>query len=232
MFEDYLQSIFDRARLQPDTIVFSSDSIDDSPHSQTYYTKSNNNFKLLDNTTNKAVILATTNLNLEFTLMTQSKLKLFFLSQNSNIDLILNLSGERSELELYVLNILDKDKTNRVHLNINHLKDHTQSKILVKSISSDQSTAILNAQVYIGSELHKIKSNLKLKTLKLSPKSKFTVTPNLRILSKDVECSHASTIATFEKEQIAYLQSRGLSLNEARDFYIQGFLSEIEALLN
>ena len=46
-------------------------------------------------------------------------------------------------------------------------------------------------------------------------------------MADDVKCSHGVTVGTLSKEQLFYLQSRGISENEARKLLINSFSNTI-----
>jgi len=48
--------------------------------------------------------------------------------------------------------------------------------------------------------------------------------PGLEILANDVRCTHAAAIAQIDPEQLYYLRSRGLGLEQAKRLVIEGFL--------
>jgi len=44
--------------------------------------------------------------------------------------------------------------------------------------------------------------------------------------ANDVRCAHGATTGKIDKDQIFYLQSRGLSLTEAEEMIVAGFFEE------
>lgn len=49
------------------------------------------------------------------------------------------------------------------------------------------------------------------------------VSPNLEILTDDVQCTHGATVADLDDEMIFYLQARGLSRAQARVLVLAGW---------
>jgi Fe-S cluster assembly protein SufD len=51
--------------------------------------------------------------------------------------------------------------------------------------------------------------------------------PNLEIAADDVRCSHAATVGQLDREELFYLQSRGIPYTEAMRLVIFGFFGEV-----
>ena len=51
--------------------------------------------------------------------------------------------------------------------------------------------------------------------------------PGLEILADDVACTHAAAIAQVDKDQLFYLNSRGLSDEVAKTLVVEGFLQAL-----
>jgi Fe-S cluster assembly protein SufD len=61
----------------------------------------------------------------------------------------------------------------------------------------------------------------------LSPDAHADAIPGLEILADDVACTHAAAIAQVDKDQLFYLNSRGLSEEEGRSLVVEGFLQAL-----
>ncbi|BAE81724.1 ABC transporter integral membrane protein [Chlamydia felis Fe/C-56] len=62
-------------------------------------------------------------------------------------------------------------------------------------------------------------------TLLLSDQARVTTFPRLEILTDDVKASHGATVGPLDPQQIFYMQSRGMTREEAQKKLVQGFLS-------
>jgi len=51
--------------------------------------------------------------------------------------------------------------------------------------------------------------------------------PGLEILADDVACTHAAAIAQVDKDQLFYLESRGLNEETSRTLVVEGFLQSL-----
>ena len=64
------------------------------------------------------------------------------------------------------------------------------------------------------------------KALLLSDKSISNSKPELEIFADDVVCSHGATVGNLEEDEIFYLQSRGISVEQAKKILIEAFLHD------
>ena len=51
--------------------------------------------------------------------------------------------------------------------------------------------------------------------------------PELEIYADDVKCSHGASSGEIDSEQLFYLVSRGISVNDAKNMLIEAHLEEI-----
>jgi Fe-S cluster assembly scaffold protein SufB len=65
--------------------------------------------------------------------------------------------------------------------------------------------------------------------LLLDPGTRADAIPKLEIIADDVRCTHGVSVGSLNKEQLFYLQSRGLSRGQALRIIGSGFAEEIIA---
>ena len=61
----------------------------------------------------------------------------------------------------------------------------------------------------------------------MSPDTFVESKPFLEILTNDVFCTHGSTTGKLNKDQIHYVQSRGLNKKDAEAVLVKGFINEV-----
>ena len=71
----------------------------------------------------------------------------------------------------------------------------------------------------------------------LSDKAIVSATPQLEIWADDVQCAHGSAVGPLDKNQLFYLQARGLPKKLARHLLLQSFLgglmpTEFDAIIS
>jgi Fe-S cluster assembly protein SufB len=72
-----------------------------------------------------------------------------------------------------------------------------------------------------------IKSNVVCDALLLDPESRSDTYPYIDTDSNDVSISHEATVSKIDEEQLFYLQSRGLSQEEATTMIVSGFIEPL-----
>ena len=51
--------------------------------------------------------------------------------------------------------------------------------------------------------------------------------PKLEIIADDVRCTHGASFTDYDADQLFYLESRGLTANQAKFAIVSGFFREI-----
>lgn len=109
----------------------------------------------------------------------------------------------------------------------NHLASNTISDLLYKGVLLGQSKAIWQGMIYVAPHAVKIDGFQTNNNLILSSDAKANSIPGLEILADDVSCSHGATVSNIDETEMFYLQSRGISANEAEALITKGFLHSI-----
>lgn len=108
-----------------------------------------------------------------------------------------------------------------------HNAPNTYSDIFTKGALTDFSKCIYRGLVKIQKNASNSNGYQKQDTLLLSGGAAADSIPDLEIDNSDVKCSHGATIGRIDKEKLFYLQSRGLSKDEATKIYVKGFFEEL-----
>lgn len=111
-----------------------------------------------------------------------------------------------------------------IELLIIHKAPHTTANTVLKGVACDQSRIRFLGRIVIEEGCGDTNSFLEERILLLSDQAKAEAVPELEILADDVKCSHAATISNIPKEHLFYLQTRGLSTQQAEEVIVEGFL--------
>lgn len=111
-----------------------------------------------------------------------------------------------------------------VEIFIIHKAAHTTANTTLKGVAKDQSKIRFLGRIIIEEGCGDTNSFLEERILLLSDAAKAEAVPELEILADDVKCSHAATISRIPPEHLFYLQSRGISRQNAEDVIVEGFL--------
>jgi Fe-S cluster assembly scaffold protein SufB len=147
-------------------------------------------------------------------------------SNNSSLTLEFVLRGRNSSLEVITCSKAQKTNLQKITTNVAHQASKTRSIVRSRGASWDEGIIELKGLARVEKQAAGSTSFIECKGLLLGEKSKATADPVLEILNNDVECSHAASIKEIDKNQIFYLQTRGLSEEEAKELIVGAFLGE------
>ncbi|MBI3336833.1 Fe-S cluster assembly protein SufB [Candidatus Peregrinibacteria bacterium] len=108
-----------------------------------------------------------------------------------------------------------------------HMAPHTSSKVTSKSISKGGGVAVYRGQLKVGPMAHDCTANVECDALLLDEFSRTDTIPDIQIRNNDVTVAHEATVGKLSEEDLFYLQSRGIPLDEARAMIVNGFIEPI-----
>ena len=118
-------------------------------------------------------------------------------------------------------------------LHVDHNVGHAKSRVNYKgALAGSEARTVWIGDVFIqanaeGTDTYELNRNLL-----LSDGARADSVPNLEIETGEiVGAGHASTTGKFDDEQLFYLMSRGIPMNEARQLVIRGFFNEVVSLI-
>lgn len=161
------------------------------------------------------------------TLKRDSKLKAVLLGKKLRTSIKAELAEENSEAEIYGLSQLKGDSESHIHALVEHAAPHTRSRQHFKSVLKERSRFSFEGKIYVHPIAQKTEAYQLNNNLILSDEASANAKPNLEIFADDVKASHGATVGQLDQEALFYLRSRGLDLEEARDWLVQGFCKEI-----
>ena len=124
---------------------------------------------------------------------------------------------------------LNESGISDITTNIRHLAEYTTSNQLVKGVLDGKSHGVFQGQIHIAKNSQKTSGNQLHHALLLSNTSIVDCKPELEIFADDVKCSHGAASGDLDVEQLFYMQSRGISLEEAKNILITAYLDEVYA---
>lgn len=108
-----------------------------------------------------------------------------------------------------------------------HLAPNTTSVIKSKSISKDGGIASYRGNVVVTKNAVNSKVSVSCDALLLDQKSKSNTYPSMKIDTNKIDMSHEASVGKISEEQIYYLQSRGMSEEEAIKMIVNGFVEPV-----
>jgi len=108
-----------------------------------------------------------------------------------------------------------------------HFAPNTSSKITSKSISRGNGRASYRGLVRVAAEAENSRSNVVCDALLLDHESRSDTYPTIDVHAKDVSIGHEATVSKIGEEQLFYLNSRGLTDEEATTMVVSGFIEPL-----
>ncbi len=108
-----------------------------------------------------------------------------------------------------------------------HLAPSCRSDFLYKSAQQDQSRTVWRGMIKVDPEAQKTDGYQRNDNLVLSGAARADSIPGLEIEADDVRCTHGSTTAKVDEEQIFYARGRGFTRKEATRMIVSGFFQQI-----
>ncbi len=148
-------------------------------------------------------------------------------SEISRSDIHAVIDGENAVCTLNGLYIASDDQHMDTHTKLEHAKPHCKSHQLYKGILDDEATAVFNGWILVKQDAQRTDAIQSNRALLLSESATINTQPQLEIYADDVKCTHGATVGELAKDALFYLQSRGISREEARDMLTYAFANEI-----
>jgi Fe-S cluster assembly protein SufD len=138
------------------------------------------------------------------------------------------LEGDGSSSEMLGVYFATGDQ----HFDHRSIQDHvgsmTASDLLYKGVLKGHARTIYSGNVIIQKGAHKCDAYQTNRNILLSEHAKADSIPNLEILSNDpVRCGHAASVGPVDDDTLFYIQSRGISPQEAQRLVVFGFFQEV-----
>jgi Fe-S cluster assembly protein SufD len=113
------------------------------------------------------------------------------------------------------------------HTLLEHAFPNCPSYELYKHVLDDKASGIFKGQIHVHDIAQKTDSKQSSKTLLLSDDAQMNSQPALEIYADDVKCTHGSTVGPVDEAMLFYLQTRGLSRQQATQLLIYAFAADI-----
>lgn len=101
----------------------------------------------------------------------------------------------------------------------------SSSQLQTRLVLEDGAKAIARGSIVIGKDAAGSHGSERLDALLLGTRAEADLLPTLSVANDDVACNHAATVGHADTSVLYYLQSRGLSAQEAKQVLAEAFLS-------
>ena len=146
----------------------------------------------------------------------------------SRTELTAALQGQGAEADLLGLVFGEQHQ----HFDLQSLQDHvgsdTRSDLVHKVALQDRSSSNFTGLIRVGLRALRTASNQESRNLLLDDGARADADPNLEILNSDVtRCGHGAAVGPVDEELVFYLQTRGLTHDEAERLIVEGFFAPL-----
>lgn len=110
---------------------------------------------------------------------------------------------------------------------LHHEVPNTSGRITVRSVLRDRSRSLLRGMIRIGEGGANTSSYLAEHGMLLSKDAKCDAIPGLEILTNGVKATHSASVSQMDDDHLYYLETRGLSRDEAEKLMVLGFFDPV-----
>jgi Fe-S cluster assembly protein SufD len=153
--------------------------------------------------------------------------RIVFFMQDRSGELVFHMDAPGAEA--YVFAILSGSGTSVSSLRITsiHSAPDTFSRAIIRGIADDVSAITYNGLIRIEPGAVRSDASQEIRSLILSPEASVSSQPALEILEEDVHCNHSATLSPLNDAERFFIETRGVSENQAKQLLIKGFINDI-----
>ena len=140
---------------------------------------------------------------------------------------IININGEGAESTLCGMAIQDGNQHVDTYSHITHAVPRCKSTELFKNVLNDNSVAVFSGRILVKEGADKTEAYQTNRNMSLTREARVYSKPQLEIYADDVKCSHGMTTGQLDEKALFYMQSRGISREEARMLLSVAFTSDV-----
>jgi Fe-S cluster assembly protein SufD len=155
-----------------------------------------------------------------------SILNAFFMDQGGAVlerYLGIDLEGEGSEGKITALYRPENSQRYLFDTLQNHRSSHSTSDLLFKGVLGKEAYSKWKGNILVEKNTFGANGYQANNIILMDASAKAESVPGLEILTDDVRCSHGVTMGNIDKDQMFYLQSRGINKKDAENLIVDGF---------
>ncbi|MGH7100919.1 MAG: Fe-S cluster assembly protein SufD [Acetobacteraceae bacterium] len=137
------------------------------------------------------------------------------------------LAGEGARFAFDAAQILGAEQLADITTIVRHSAPGTSSRQTIRNVLTGRAHGVFQGRIAVDRIAQKTDGYQMNKALLLSEEAQINSKPELEIFADDVKCSHGATVGALDPNQLFYLQSRGVPVQEARAILVGAFLAEM-----
>lgn len=148
-------------------------------------------------------------------------------AQLARNDINSNLTGPNSHCTMDGLYMIRDSQHVDNHTMIHHDAPDCTSSEVYHGILDDKARGVFNGKIYVEKSAQKTDSQQTSRAMMLSGDCRIDAKPQLEIFADNVKCTHGATVGQLDEDSLYYLQTRGISTDEARKMLTLGFAQQV-----
>lgn len=165
------------------------------------------------------IFIEKSNLSINFDINSDLEINIF--SIDSTLDIKLNLNKKNIDIK-YAYSTINEN-SNNYNLDINHNFEDQRVTVTNHGLNLKDNSLNFNINAIVPKESTGVVTNQNNKIILMGENNCF-IKPNLIIDNDDIEAEHSAYLGDFNKEVLFYLETRGISLKDARKILTKSFL--------
>lgn len=146
---------------------------------------------------------------------------------STRCSITIRLLGERARATLQGAYFLTEQEQFELNVEQEHHVAHSESSVVCRGVLAGSSYAKYNGLITIYQDAPQSAASQENKNILLDGRARALSIPNLQALNNDVQCSHASAVGPLDKEQLWYMQTRGMEAGKAKKLLLESFFADI-----
>lgn len=135
--------------------------------------------------------------------------------------------GAQTTTHLYGLGAIQDAQVSDTQTIVALQHPHGTVDQLQKNIIDDRAHSVFSGRIIVPHDAQLTNASQLNRNLLLSDKGRVDTKPQLEIVADNVQCAHGATVSQLENNELFYLQSRGISAEQAQRLLIYAFAMEI-----
>ena len=145
---------------------------------------------------------------------------------DSRTDARVELAGEQAYAEASAALLARGRQRHDANFIVHHGLANGVSRQIWRSVADDQSACSVAARVEVARHAQKTDAEQSIKGLLLARSATINAKPELEIFADDVKCAHGATVGQLDPASLFYLESRGVTTDEARALLTRAFVAD------
>ncbi len=147
--------------------------------------------------------------------------------ESRDIDLSIDLEEPGAQAHIKALYLCGSTEKVNFRILIHHKAPGCSSTQLVNGIAGGASEVNFSGTIVVAPDAQKTEAYQENHNIVLGSKARVNTKPQLEIYADDVKCSHGATVGQLNEDELFYMRSRGIPMDEAQRLQMLSFLAPV-----